>query len=451
MPIVDWHLKRDIMKIELSEDTYKGIFFHALSNKNDPERYQSLLDASKKWDESSPSPAYYGEIANLCNLLFKDGGRDAIQFFVDSDADAFKARIVRARNGGSEAVPQAEWYSESDHVLIALDEERSQSVRASLRSRRLDQKLYYMNVDSADVWHELINIGAYRIYDWCRESLRTMVRSPAWNQALAIGDVETLVALGGGGSASKDFEVLSALVDMNYRSNAPSKTRYVLVDISPHMLMSSMSRIKHYFRREPRANDLVKVEAFAADMLRLSELKPRLRKSNSRNAWFLTGGTIGNFNESELVGSLDKAALPGDLLVVGMDTYDPDGIDASRLRIKDKYRPELMQDFLATPMGILLHHLNSDMPVRKLRERIEVDVVDGSKLGYSVIDGALTAEVKLILGDDDAYTLLTSTRYDLDAFVAWFVARGWKWLGQTAPAEKSATFRQVLFEKVKAK
>lgn len=447
MPIVDWNLKRDVMKDEFGEDTYKGVFFHALIVKTDAERYHAFMEAAKKWDESSPSQAYHPEIANLCKRLFGQGLREDVQFFIDSDIGQFKERIVMARTG-TPSPPLNEWTADSHHVLIALDEERSHSIRSSMRSRRLDQRLYYMNIDSADVWHELINVGSYKMYDWCRESLRALMRSQVWKVAIADNKLETLVMLGGGGSASKDFEVTNALADMNYRANQPTKTRYILVDISPHMLMSSMSRIKRHVRRQPKTNQLFTVEAYVADMLRLGELKKCLRTEGGRNAWFLTGGTIGNFNERKLVTSLESIALPGDLLAIGVDTHDPSRTDESASVLKEKYHRESMQDFLQTPLSILANNLDLDVSVKRLRERLKVEVVEGRKHGYSDVDDTATVEVSLDIGDGDSYTLLTSTRYQLDSFIGWFQVRGWKAIGQFASADTSATFRQVLFEKM---
>lgn len=464
MPIKFWHMKLDVMKDEFGESTNKGVLFHGLSNKTDAERYHAFGEAAKKWDESSPSATYHTEIGNLCEKLWHQHDQKAIQFFIESDIDQFKQRTVKARH--KLAVPaSAEWFSESHHMLIALDEERGQSLRASLNSRRLDQRLYYMNVDSADVWHDLINTGAYKIYDWCRESLRAMVNSKEWKEALASHEIGTFVALGGGGSASKDIEILNSLVEESYRNNYQEKTNYILLDISSHMLASSISRIKRYFRREPRAHKLLTIQAFAADMFRLSELKSRLRNGKSRNVWILTGATFGNFNEGKFITELEKVSSVGDLFVVGVDTYNPITIREDIIKIKQKYNTEFMLDYLATPISILLNHLDPDMRIRDLPKRIKTKVVDGRKASYSDIDRALTAEVRLVLRSDansddkegdeeedrDACTLLTSTRYESQALIEWLAGRGWKRLGESVPPEKGATYRQMLFEKVNEK
>lgn len=448
MAINDWVLKREAMMEKVLQDTQTGLFTYALTDPNNSKHLDNVVKAQRKWHKSTPH-AYLEEVGNLCRRFFKSNTPDTTAFFIASDIDAFKARIEANRNpAGARREPA--WHAEPVHVLTALDQDRIHSFRDSVRARKLDQRLYYLNADSAEVWHELINAGDYRQYDWCRDALKTLARSLAWGKELADGTLETIVMLGGGGSASKDVEMLSALVDARYREGSPRKTNYVLLDISPHMVSATMSRIKKYFRREPLADALIHVRGIVADMLEIRQIRSLLRVGGSRTAWFLTGGTIGNMSERAVLSAIEEVAEDGDLLAIGIDTYDAAYPADARRAILAKYRPEMMQDFLHTPIGVLVRHLDRDLSSATLRELIKPDVVDGRQKGYSDLDDALTAEVRLDLGKDGTFTLLTSTRYDEDGFVRWVEMRGWKKIELFSASDPSSYFRQAFFRRLKA-
>ena len=469
-PIRDWHRKLEVIQGLLGFAHKNQVYTWAVNQAGpggrEGDRADSFEGAAKKWENNAPSDMYRDELVQLSLLVFNDPRPETLTFFKEASIEAFNERraALKAANDRRADEDRQDWELSDHHTLLALDQERILSVRESMKSRRLDQRLYYMNIDSAQAWQELINSGDYQLYNWCSESLGVMMHSNTWKAAMAPGDIETVVMLGGGGAATKDIKILSALVNAEYRKGEPEKTRYVILDISPHMISSSILKIKKYFQREPTAGRLFNVESFVADMLGVAGFKRHLRRRQSRNLWFITGGTIGNFNEGRLVEVLNQMALPEDLLAVGIDTYDPQNLATQKDLILKKYKPTAILEFLATPLSILLHQIHvaghrlSRIPTRPLGQSIGVDLVDGRKAGYSDIDGSMTVEVKLVLEeeqrangpaqDGDSYTLLTSTRYDLEAFQHWFSIRGWKTVGVFAPPESHATFRQVLLQRV---
>jgi hypothetical protein len=472
-PIRDWHKKLEAIQALLGfghkNQVYTWAVNQAGAGGRESDRAESFEGAAKKWESNAPSDMYKDELTQLSVLVFNDARAEALTFFKESSIDEFNERraALKVANDGLAEDDRPDWELSDHHTLLALDQERILSVRESMKSRRLDQRLYYMNIDSAQAWQELINSGDYQLYNWCSESLGVMMHSNTWKAALASGDIESVVMLGGGGAATKDIKILSALVDAEYRKGEAEKTRYVILDISPHMISSSILKIKKYFQREPAAGKLFNVESFVADMLGVAGFKRHLRRRQSRNLWFITGGTIGNINEGRLVEVLNQMALPEDLLAVGIDTYDAENLTTQKDAILKKYKPTAILEFLATPLSILLHQIHvggrrsNRIPTKPLGQSISVDLVDGRQAGYSDIDGSMTVEVKLVLEeqqrangppqDDDSYTLLTSTRYDLEAFQHWFLIRGWRTIGVFAPPESHATFRQVLLQRASAR
>lgn len=322
-PIRDWHKKLEVIQTLLGfahkNQVYTWAVNQAGAGSRESDRAESFEGAAKKWESNAPSDMYKDELVQLSILVFNDARPETLNFFKESSIDEFNARraALKAANDRLADDDRQDWELSDHHVLLALDQERILSVRESMKSRRLDQRLYYMNIDSAQAWQELINSGDYQLYNWCSESLGVMMHSNTWKAALASGDIESVVMLGGGGAATKDIKILSALVDAEYRKGQAEKTRYVILDISPHMISSSILKIKKYFQREPAASKLFHVESFVADMLGVAGFKRHLRRRQSKNLWFITGGTIGNFNEGRLVEVLNQMALPEDLLAIG--------------------------------------------------------------------------------------------------------------------------------------
>src|SRR5258708_2098834 len=163
MGIRDRHPKMQAMKDAFVEDTIKGVLRLGLGDR--PETYLGDLQAAyKKWSVSVPVGWRY-VVENWCDKLFGSTSRETFDFFVNSSVEEFEARIRCKLQAIEEEEPEDEdWVLDECHTLLVLDQERQQTIKDSLKSRRLDQRLYYMNIDSAQVWNDLINVGDYQQY-----------------------------------------------------------------------------------------------------------------------------------------------------------------------------------------------------------------------------------------------------------------------------------------------
>lgn len=446
--IEDWKLKLEFIKDILGETT-EGFLKRGLGKHFTPQVLASLTGAHKKWNESTPT-SYRYVIKNWCEELFGTSDDATVNFFFRSTLAEFRERCL-GKKAMAPSINGPPWFVTVHHTLLAIDEETPKSVRESVRSRRLDQKLYYMNVDSTRVWSDLVTLGHYQMYDWCRDSIKTFVSSPYWINLHADRRFSSIVMLGGGGAASKDVEILTSLADIA-EEGEPRPLRYTLVDISSHMLSVSVSRLKRYFRTKQIVSLDVTLKAIVGDIFELREVRDLLRTPDEPCIWFLTGNTFGNISEADFIQSLAPLAEPGDLLVLGIDTFDPSKRAAAEAAIRSNYSPAELKEFLATPISILLHASANDgggpdTRPRDLGHLISANPVDGRGSGYSDVDDTLTAEVNLVFEEKkDAYVLLTSTRYSMSALSDWCKNRGWLYVAEFPPPDAKAGFRQVVFE-----
>lgn len=454
--IKDWDEKIRFMRERLGEDNELGVFRRGVGPDPTGKQGAAFQEAAKKWhehikDPSRPSDHYRYAFKEWCDLLFDEFDDKVFRFFIDSSEQDFKNRAKGARSKEESILIDQPWFLTDHHTLVALDQDHPRTVRESIRTRQLDQKLYYMNVDSARAWSDLVIQGSYKIYDYCRDSIRSLVNSEEWKDLQNRNDYGMVIMLGGGGSTSKDVEIINSFIDLH--ETVEKTLKYILVDISSHMLSVSVSRLKKFFRSRRSSKLEISLGAVVLDILNLDVLKNFFRDGSRRNIWFLTGGTIGNLSERKFFQSLEAVARSGDLLVLGVDTFEMDQIEEAKEWIHKNYKIEELNEFLATPISILLHATiergaQSNIVSYHPEKHMKVRAVEGRANGYSDLDNTLTAEVRLeVTPGQDEYLLLTSTRYHIDTLAKWCQDRGWELKLVVSPPNVKSSFRQLLLER----
>ena len=199
--------------------------------------------------------------------------------------------------------------------------------KPNVSEKGVDQKFYFLDPHSAHNWREVISKGTYDQYKHCLESLELFLgrkerknqsseASKIWETFLRSDKFDGAVMLGGGG-LEKDENIIESVL-----RHAPSgnTVKYSIVDVSIYMLMDSVSTLE----QEPeRLSDpsRVQINPLIWDFTDLRGAKRRLAGEGKNVAWFLPGGTIGNLVETDFLASMRNVASPGDLLVVGMETW----------------------------------------------------------------------------------------------------------------------------------
>ena len=155
--------------------------------------------------------------------------------------------------------------------------------------------------------------------------------------------------------------------------------------------------------------------------------------------WTLLGGTIGNFKEQEFFRSVNAPAAVGDLLIVGIDTYDRKSIDTLKKDMVEQYRCEELDDLLLTPFCTGTDRCTTDV-------RVAVGLSNQKdEQNYTDVQNSKTVLMTVDLGEEQA-VLAWSTRYLFDEFITFAASWGWELLGSSWASESSG-FRQLLLRR----
>lgn len=302
---------------------------------------------------------------------------------------------------------------------------------------RIDQKLLFLNSDSAEMWRGLIASEDYRQYEECREALILFLKSPVWTEFFKSGQGAGAVMLGGG-APKKDTEIIWSMLEL-----LPENTNfsYVLIDFSTEMLKATRRSI---FRKlTSHSVRSVKLEPLESDFMDLHGLTNTLLPRDGKNvAWFLPGGTIGNLNEEDLFRSIASKAHPGDLVVVGAETFVPDsGLDHVLSKYKNNRAFRLIVE---NPFRNAWHAQDLGPGVEEVLKGMEIAPVDGYQKGYSVVAGAITIETSVKVGSR-TIVLLTSTRYKEQEFVDLASKLGFRQEGAAVASPRNEHYKQFVF------
>jgi uncharacterized SAM-dependent methyltransferase len=220
-----------------------------------------------------------------------------------------------------------------DHPIWVSRLASLEAAKDGLKRGRIDQRVYYLNPDSADYWKDLISSEQYHQYTECKEALEKLVAKPAWVDFFENAKGDGIVMLGGG-SPTKDLVLIKSLLDL---SPANATVHYALVDISQYMLMSAFRLIDSALR-QMQIRSKVHITTLCWDFMDLIGARRRLRRDAKNVAWALPGGTIGNLDELHFFESIAAKAAPGDLLIIGAETKRTQAFSALRKLLNDKYR-----------------------------------------------------------------------------------------------------------------
>ena len=135
-----------------------------------------------------------------------------------------------------EAVDHPIWVSRVASIEAAKD---------GVKRGRIDQRVYYLNPDSAEYWKDLISSEQYHQYTECKEALELLVTKQVWLDFFrnAMGDGVVML---GGGSPTKDLVLIKSLLALTPQK---SIAHYALIDISPYMLMSAFRLLDSVLRQ----------------------------------------------------------------------------------------------------------------------------------------------------------------------------------------------------------
>jgi hypothetical protein len=312
-------------------------------------------------------------------------------------------------------------------------------VMDGVRSGRIDQKVYYLTPDAAQLWQAIVLSDGYPTYDQCKLALKRLTESAAWKAQTFASTLEGAVMLGGGGAPTKDVILIRAL--LSAPSLAKKTVHYVLVDVSKDMMLQSheyirtqLSALGVFHRVEPKL--------YGADILAMDHIRNELRPRGSY-IWAITGGTLGNLSESAFFESINRHALLGDLLIVSADTFEEPDKENFKKALEQKYDNPSVFELLGNPLASMWSRISSNLSFSEALSSAKVRVVDG-RGPQCDIDRSLSLEISLV---DPAIILLTSTRYQRRELIQFASGYGWKHL-HTEDSPLNKNFGQFFFIRV---
>lgn len=298
-----------------------------------------------------------------------------------------------------------------------------ESIERGIKLGRINQRHYYLTPDAASTWSNLVRAEAYPTYDQCKSGLRALVETTIWQQTIAAGDCATVVMLAGGGAPTKDIVLINSLLHTKSLEN--QEINYLIVDISPYMLMTSVWWLEESLVHVT-GGERVQVTPVYQDVMKMHDCKESFR--HSKNVIFgMTGGTIGNLSEEEFFKSLGHVAESGDLFILSADTLGDTPLDVTAPELIEKYNHREMHRFISPAIRALIAELDLSESVRSALNRVNINLRDAKKGKLSDVNESLSVTLTFDT-DERNFMLLSSTRYRADALASFADRFGWELL-----------------------
>jgi len=277
-----------------------------------------------------------------------------------------------------------------------------QTIATGFRARKIDQKQYYLDPDSATAWSTLVNTRDYPTYHQCENSLQALLATEQWHGVLDRSQPATALILAGGGAPTKDLLLLRSLLSKAYTEYL----HYYLFDISFWMTKDSLEWI-HKHSHNIDGFERVDLSGVYGDVLDMNEdFKTGLHR-DGRVVFVITGGTIGNLSEAAFFRSLDRGADEGDILFIGAETTNGKLSEAEAKALRDKYDNPALRRFIRPVVKAVLGAAHSHEDEDNALSRIHVDLQPGIEVNASDVKESTSVIVTLDV-DGREVTLATS-------------------------------------------
>lgn len=455
--IKDWDAKQVAMRLAIGQDTNPGLIASVLDEVEGSPRYESVLSSWNSWAHSDPDGPvgrhFFSRVAEKigfrCRVSVHDIVRSTLAEFLDLLELEKRTQVVADsrfrpfadRSGSIAREHNLAKTGQRIFNYVVDTHAHEQTIRDGLRQGRIDQKYHYQSQETALRWSDVINAEDNSSFDDCKAALRLVFKN--WPASISLLSISAVVSLGGGGAVSKDKVVLNAL--MEARDGDGSKLRYCILDISSHMINSTMPALaSHLVKKGWHAR--VDTDPVVGDILSLSDYGMHFQSGRGRRLFLLTGGTLGNLNEEAVFTSLGASSSPGDLLLLGADTFKKARVEDEKCRLREKYSSPKMKAFFMPAFQAALCVMNMPFDPTRQADAMQVDVAEGRAGGHSSLEGSLSPHLWFERSDGQPVVLVSSTRYDLKSLVAFAEQFGWK-LAKKLASPSNTSYFQFLFER----
>ena len=310
-----------------------------------------------------------------------------------------------------------------------------------LRRGRIQSGQFFNIPASTKAWAALVESKGYGMYLDCLLSLKKMVQSDCWKDVVGSGAYDVAVTLAGGGSPEKDWVLATNVLGAS--NGQGLGLEYMIIDISRYMIHESAKSL-HRRLVKNGLNRQVQVSWWNDDILTLDVRFPRPARWKSV-VWALLGGTIGNMSEFDFFRSIAGPSKAGDLLVIGIDTFDAESAKEFEERIHSQYPCKETDALLLAPLEITAAGPRGDGVSVKVSFPAQQDESE-----YSDVPKSRTAvfSIPSVAAGNGDTVLAVSTRYAIEEFLEYARQFGWEHLG-AATSSSNSTFRQLMLRRVK--
>jgi predicted nucleotide-binding protein len=273
----------------------------------------------------SPEMSLPSDLAGVNVMFYGEGGDDPanVSRLADRMLEDMRALGPRERaqtSGGAE-------HGETQHVDLLADAALSfDASRASYADElrrafqwggRVPAKFQFATAEGGGFWLRLCRSIEYRYYQRAVDQLSGEIPSLAGlvRDTAGTGEVD-LVSLGCG-DGTKDNMIVRALAS---RLMGRERLYYYPVEVSQTLLVETLRRIS---RPGPDRSRL-RTKAIIGDFTNLAALQGAFNERARSKLFSVLGNTLGSFDESEILRSLDAVMLPGDLVLIEANIGDPE-------------------------------------------------------------------------------------------------------------------------------
>jgi hypothetical protein len=299
-------------------------------------------------------------------------------------------------------------FGDSRHTDIIVDsafqpaDRRSNRVeiQRSINAKRVfPTRLFYATEEAATAWLELTRDPDYRFF---RSSV-SLLRQQATRIVEAVsnhmpGSAPDLVSLGSG-DGEKDSIILTHLISKLGHLGVGGKISYFPLDYSFYLITET---VRTTSSNVPKGS--YRIKPIVGDILDLVSFRYVYENFPSPNLFSILGNTIGNNDERAIVEAIRVALIPGDMLLVEVNTN------------RDSIRDTKKSDFVVGRKN--MRHTFS--PLNILGLEFEDDRFSWAmRSDVSACPGTLSVETLYKSDDLGSIHVSLNHRYDFQKFCGW--------------------------------
>ncbi len=320
-------------------------------------------------------------------------------------------------------------------------------LKDGLSKKSIDQSLYYQRPESSELWLSITSDPIYTGTNQCQAALSRLCISEEWRSYIRDQHFSGIVMLAGGGSHLKDCIILNSLIERKIDlEKTATPVIYSFLDVSYFMLIDSGRKLQRKIIEENLENHII-LKSIVFDILKFSnknEFKKFRLQEHGKIAWFLTGGTLGNFDEKQFFTSLKNVVNIGDRLIIGIELASKDINNQYKNELLKKYNNGSVKKLISVPLEAIKSGLKSEDTFDDVAESMEMSVRTEADDCLSQVPNSVSVVASIKTHSYGPINLFKSTRYSEQDLITFANQYHWTFIESHEGIDNS--FKQLIFE-----